>query len=112
MDDLNVRVARHFEDANEDGKWKPPMVKSPLQPSREEWLQHQLTHTPYMPWCKHCIAARAVRANHQCARLRAQLVPDTDKSENGPVKISMDYMYIHERVGQFVETKWNPPYLE
>ena len=90
VEDLNVRVSTHFEDTNDGDAWKPPMVKSPPQSTHEELLQHQLTHTPYMPWCKHCIAARVVRANHQCARLRAQLVPDTDKSESGPVKISME----------------------
>ena len=87
------------------------MVRSPQQPTKEEWLQHQLIHTPYAPWCKHCISARAVRAHHQCARLRAKIVPDTDKSETGPVKISMDYMYMHERIGIYTETKRNPPYL-
>ena len=108
---LNVRVARHFEDKNEENQWKPPMVKSSPQPTKEEWLQHQLIHTPYAAWCKHCIAARAVRANHQCAKLRAKLVPDTDRSEIGPIKISLDYMYMHERVGQYTESRWNPPYL-
>lgn len=45
VEDLNVRVARHFEDANDAEAWKPPMVKTPLQPTKEEWLRHQLTHT-------------------------------------------------------------------
>lgn len=36
---------------------------------------------------------------------------DTGKSTDGPVKISMDYMYLHDRVGRHSETKWNPPYL-
>ena len=39
------------------------------------------------------------------------MVPDTDKDEKGPVKISMDYMFMHDRVGKHKETKWNPPYL-
>ena len=45
VEDLNVRVAWHFEDANDEIAWKPPMVKAPLQPTKEEWLRHQLTHT-------------------------------------------------------------------
>ena len=111
MEDLNVRVARHFEDANDENKWQPPMIESPPQPTKEEWLQHQLIHTPYAAWCRHCIAARAVRANHQCAKLRAKIVLDTDNNEIGPIKISMDYMYMHERMGQYAESRWNPPYL-
>ena len=52
-----------------------------------------------------------MRADHKNAKLRAKLVPDTDESEDGPIKISMDYMYMHERVGQYKEDRWNPPYL-
>ena len=32
MEDIHVRVARHFEDENDGNQWKPPMVKFPLQP--------------------------------------------------------------------------------
>ena len=111
VEELNTRISRHFEDANDENQWKPPMVKFPLQPAKEEWLQHQLTHTPYAPWCKHCISATAVRAHHQCAELRAKMVPGIDKSETGLVKISMDYMYMHERIGMYAENIRNPPYL-
>ena len=111
VEDLNLRVARHFEDANANNQWKPPMVRSPQHPTKEEWLQHQLTHTPYAPWCKHCIAARRMRAHHQCAKFRTKIVPDTNGSEIGPVKISMVYMYMHERIGVYTETKRNPLYL-
>ena len=109
VEDLNVRVARHFEDQNDNTGWQPPMVASPVQPTKEEWQRHQLTHTSYAAWCKHCNSARAVRCNHQSKEKRAKLVPDTDKSVDGPVKISMDYMYMHDRVGRCTESKWNPP---
>ena len=42
---------------------------------------------------------------------RAGLVPDTDKSQDGPIKISIDHMYMHERAGRDVESKRDPPYL-
>ena len=45
MEDLAVRVARHFEDGNDNRNWQPPMVAQPLQPTKDEWLRHQLTHT-------------------------------------------------------------------
>ena len=45
VEDLNVRMARYFEDANDAEAWKPPMIKTPLQPTKEEWMRHQLTHT-------------------------------------------------------------------
>ena len=111
VEDLNVRVVRHFEDANDNTGWQPPMVAASLQPIKQEWLRHQLAHTPYARWCRHCSSARAVRNNHQSAAKRARLVPDTDDSVEGPVKISMDYMYMHERIGKYAEPKWSPPYL-
>ena len=110
VEDLNVRVAQHFEDKNDQNGWAPPMIKTPPQPTREERLRHQTTHTPYASWCRHCNAARAVRCNHQRADKRAKLVPDVDGDTNGPVKISMDYMYLHERIGKYREEKQNPPY--
>ena len=105
MEDLTVRVARHFEDTNDQTGWHPPMIRSPLQPTKEEWLRHQLTHTPFAAWCKHCNAGRAVRTSHQRVDKRAKLVPDTDQSVDGPVKISMDYMFMHDRIGRFIEHK-------
>ena len=99
VEDLATRVIRHFEDQNDNTGWQPPMVKPPPQPTHEEWFRHQLIHTPYAPWCRHCNAARVVRNHHQCANKRARLVPDVDKDADGPVKISMDYMYLHDRVG-------------
>ena len=111
VEDLNVRVARHFEDLNDNTDWAPPMVKFPLQPTKADWLSHQLAHTPYAPWCKHCIAARAVRDIHQRVDKRAKFVPDIDRSTDGPIKISMDCMYLHERNWRNTDDKWNPPYL-
>ena len=90
IEDLNTRVVRHFEDQNDRNNWTPPMVKTPPQPTREEWLKHQLTHTPYEPWCKYCNAARAVRHNHQSAEKRAKFAPDTYDEKDGLVKINMD----------------------
>ena len=45
VEDLNVRIARHFEFANDGDQWRLPMIKFPPQPTKEAWLQHQLTHT-------------------------------------------------------------------
>ena len=37
-------------------------------------------------------------------------MPDTESGE-GPVKVSMDYMYLHERIGKYIDIQHNPPYL-
>ena len=60
VEGLNVRIARHFEDADDNAGWQPPMVNPPQQPTRQEWLRHkfannhththtQHTHTPNDP---------------------------------------------------------------
>ena len=64
VEDLSRRVAQHFEDEHEKQAVSPPLIKAPQQPTREEWEQHQTTHTPYKSWCPHCVAARAVRRKH------------------------------------------------
>ena len=39
------------------------------------------------------------------------IIPDRDGSSEGPVKLSMDYMYLHERSGASGDTTDNPPHL-
>ena len=34
-----------------------------------------------------------------------------DNGLEGPIKVSMDYMYLHERTNKYKETKHNPPHL-
>ena len=38
-------------------------VAVPPQPSDRDRSLHELTHTPYQPWCKFCVMSRA-KANH------------------------------------------------
>ena len=46
-------------------------VAIPPQPSEKERSDHMLTHTPFQPWCEHCVMSRS-RANqhliHQILR--------------------------------------------
>ena len=93
VEELHRRLARHFEDGNEEAGDKPPIVKFPKQPTVEEWEKHKTTHTPYESWCPHCNAARAVRREHTRINQRAHMVKDVESNDNGPVRISMDYMY-------------------
>jgi hypothetical protein len=37
-------------------------VAIPPQPSEKERSDHILTHTPFQPWCEHCVMSRS-RAN-------------------------------------------------
>ena len=39
---------------------QPRMQTLPKPPSPQEQLIHELTHTPFAPWCGHCIAMRSL----------------------------------------------------
>ena len=38
-------------------------------------------------------------------------MPDVEKGVEGPIKASIDHMYLHERTERFHEARHNPPYL-
>ena len=60
-EELEDRVNEYLNDDQSLGIRKPPVVVAPPKMTKEDWERHQATHTPYMPGCKHCAAARAVR---------------------------------------------------
>ena len=111
IEELIGRVAEYFDDNNDKSERKPPIIKAPSQPIAEEFEQHQATHTPYAAWCKHCAAARAIRRQHPRKGRGAIVVPDVENGIEGLIKVSIDYMYLHERTRQGQESKYNPPYL-
>ena len=85
----------------------PPMAKPPPMPTKEQFERHQTTHTPFAPWCKDCSAARAVRQQHPPKGRKAIIVPDIQTGA-GPTKVSIDYMYLHERRRQNRDIEGNP----
>ena len=96
-EELERKVHDYFDEQQNLERREPPIVRAPQPMTREEWNKHQVTHTPYMASCKHCVAARAVRQKHPRKRKHMHLVKDVDGSQGGPVKISMDYMYLDEK---------------
>ena len=100
--DVKDKVEEYLDDENGKGCRQPPIVKTPPQRTKDELERHQAIHTPYASWCKHCLAARAVRSQHPSRGRRAIVVPDIDTGV-GPTKVSMDYMYLHERSGKYKE---------
>ena len=97
VEDITKIMAEYLDDDNGRGARPPPMVRALIRPTREEYERHQLTHTPYAPWCKHCAMARAVRTNHPSKGRATTIVPDVERGIEGPTKVSMDYMYFHDR---------------
>jgi hypothetical protein len=42
----------------ESGSRKAVRKHDPKMPSREERLEHGITHLPFRSWCKHCVKGR------------------------------------------------------
>ena len=52
------------------------LLPSPSPPSRQEMLEHNLTHWPFRSWCKHCVAGKAKATKHsQSGATAASEVP-------------------------------------
>ena len=37
----------------------PVRIPAPCRPSKQEIEEHELTHTPFRPWCRCCVKGRA-----------------------------------------------------
>ena len=61
---------------------KSPSLATP--PSLELQRQHELTHTPYQPWCESCVCFKA-RADRQCRNDSARI--------SGTATVSFDLAY-------------------
>ena len=73
------------KEEGEEGR-EPKGLSAPQQVSREEREMHELTHTPYRAWCRHCVKARGRNTPH---RTRVE-----ERIAGGVPKISMDYFFI------------------
>ena len=61
-------------DESEEGLRAKP-VWQPIQPTKKEIQEHELTHIPYRSWCVHCVKARARSNPHRDANTEEE----TDK---------------------------------
>ena len=72
------------------------LLPSPSPPSRQEMLEHNLTHWPFRSWCKHCVAGKAKATKHsQSGATAASEVP----------VISMDYAFMGDKDNEDTEAK-------
>ena len=53
------------EDETENGSRTVKKVQDPREPSKEERVQHGMTHLPYRSWCRHCVRGRGKQMPHQ-----------------------------------------------
>ena len=49
---------------------QPKILPDPGAPSRQEVLEHEMTHIPLRTWCPHCVAARAKAMKHLVAKYK------------------------------------------
>ena len=63
---------------------KEPTV--PPLPTAAEWIEHQLTHMPYKPWCATCVKNAAANNPHK-----------TVHHSRGVAMFSMDYMFMTQK---------------
>ena len=91
-EDMNEEDATKFnqcmplEDTDEAIKVK--VMSSPSPPSRQEMLEHNISHMPFRSWCPHCVAGKAKANKHvHSGGLEASETP----------VVSMDYMFMGDR---------------
>jgi hypothetical protein len=73
------------EEEGEEGR-HPVRARAPHQVSNEERDIHELTHTPYRAWCRHCVRARGRNTPHRAG--------EPEHKSKGVPKIAMDYFFM------------------
>ena len=71
------------EDEAEGGARKVKKVQDPREPTKEERVEHELTHLPYRSWCRHCVRGRGKQMPHH------EGAQDTNMSE-----VHMDFAFL------------------
>ena len=67
----------------------PRMLRAPHRVTKEEREAHEITHTPYRAWCRHCVRARGRNSPHTCR--------SEEMKRQGVPKISLDYFFMSSR---------------
>ena len=60
--DKNAQMMSPVEESDEAVTAK--VLPSPSPPSRQEMLEHNITHMPFRNWCPHCLAGKAKSTKH------------------------------------------------
>ena len=64
----------------------PKGPTTPPSPTTAEWIQHQITHMPYKPWCPICVKNAAANNPHR-----------TLHHSRGVAMFCMDYMFMTQK---------------
>ena len=81
-------------DANDDAtneSVRPRVLRSPSTPSRQEVLEHNITHCPFRSWCKDCVCGKS-KASHHIS------TATVDEEDEVPL-IAFDYAFMSQSDG-------------
>ena len=71
----------------EYGVERPTVRRPPMMPSRQEVLEHYVTHIPFRSWCAHCVAGKCKSKPHFQKR---------EEEESDVPLIAFDYAFMSE----------------
>ena len=81
---------------------KPKVASCPREPTKQERMEHEITHLPYRSWCPHCVRGKAKEEAHN--RRNSE-----EDREGRVLSISMDYCYY---CGDSAESEKGPAVCE
>ena len=73
------------DDGEEEGR-RPQVARTAQRVSKQERMEHDLTHCPFRAWCRHCVRGRGMNLGHYCQ--------PKDQDEDRVPRISMDYFFM------------------
>ena len=76
---------RGMDDTGEFGTVKPHILSAPYEPSRQQRIEHDLTHCPFKSWCPDCVAGKGVSHGHRTM---------VSKEESSIPLIGIDYAFL------------------
>ncbi len=93
LDSAPIDANASFEEIDwedsELGKRAPTEIPEPLQLSREEVDEHDLTHLPFRSWCRHCVRGKGRAADHTGS-----------VREDGLPELHLDYCFMKSEVAE------------
>ena len=80
---------RHPEKAETDlGTERPHVIRNPHAPSRQEVIEHNITHCPFRSWCPECVMGTSKCDPH---------VSSTTEGERSVPLVALDYAFMSDK---------------
>ena len=86
VDDADGKM-KDREDVEGEAR-RPKPAARPYTPTKEEVREHEVTHLPFRPWCRHCVFGKGCSSPH----------PAPDGREKIGITISLDYCFMADEV--------------